>query len=1089
MFLASACALFYAVTLPAIGQDEPAATAATDAAPPSIGPPAVALDAGTYGALRFRALGPALTSGRVGDFAVNPGDPSEYYVAVCSGGVWKTTDGGVTYDPIFDDQASYSIGCLRMDPNNPHVIWVGTGENNSQRSVSFGDGVYRSRNGGKSWDHMGLRDSEHIGMIQVDPRDSDVVYVAAQGPLWRGGGDRGLYKTVDGGATWDRVLHVSDDTGINEVHMDPRNPDVLYASAYQRRRRVWTLINGGPESAIYKSTDAGATWRKITSGVPGGDKGRIGLAISPVDPDYLYAIIEAQGTAGGLFRSTDRGETWTRRSTYMTSSPQYYNELVPSPHDRDTLYALDTRLQRSIDGGASFQRVPGTRRHVDDHALWIDPADAEHLLVGCDGGIYESWNAGGAWLYKPNLSITQFYRVAVDNSEPFYFVYGGTQDNNTLGGPSETTNSGGISNEDWFVTVGGDGFEPAIDPEDPNIVYSQWQYGGLVRYDRRSGEQVDIKPREQRGEAGYVWNWDSPLIISPHDPHRLYFGANILFRSDDRGDSWRQVSGDLTRQLDRNELEVMGRIQPVDAVSKHRSTSIWGNLVALSESPLQEGLIYAGTDDGLIQVTEDGGENWRRIDLVPGVPDMTYVSAVLASGRDVDTVYASFDNHKSGDFTPYVLRSDDRGATWHPISGDLPERDVVYTLAEDHEADLLFCGTEFGAYFTIDGGEHWLELGGMPTIAVRDLDIQRRENDLVAATFGRGFYVLDDYSPLRHVAGEALTRDAHMFPIAPAKQFARSRRGRGSQGATFFTTPNPPYGATFTYNLAAAPKTALQRASAGNEDYPTADDERAKERDIKAVVVLTVRDESGEVVRRLKAGGSKGMNRTTWDLRSDSVAPVSGRDRGQVSSGGAGPEAAPGTYTVEVSTLVDGELTVMTEPASFDIVSLGLSTFASDAHAEVLAFRRDVAELSAAVRATRTAIDDAGQRLGALRQAVFQSPDLDTALLREVGAIEIALADLRLEMSGDSIGSRRQEPQPRTLTARANSLMGQWNVTSAPTQTQRTDYAIASEVLADLLPHVRSIVEERLPALAAKVEAAGGPLTPGRLPAWPPRDR
>ena len=504
-----------------------------------------------FSSLKLRSIGPALMSGRIGDFAVDPNDYSHYFVAVCSGGVWKTTNAGATFTPVFDRQAAYSIGCVTMDPNNSNVVWVGAGENNSQRSVSFGDGVYLSRDGGKSWKNMGLKESEHIGMIAIDPRDSNVVYVAAQGPLWRSGGERGLYKTTNGGKSWTRILHISDDTGVNEVHMDPRDPDLLYASSYQRRRRVWTLINGGPESAIYKSSDAGKTWRKLTRGVPGGDKGRIGLDISPANPDVVYAIIEAADGKGGFFRSSDRGESWSKRSSYMTSSPQYYNEIICDPIEVDRVYSLNTLLQVTEDGGRTFSPAPRSRRHVDDHALWINPDNNKHLLVGCDGGIYDSYDRGQNWNYKPNLPITQFYRVSVDNSTPFYYVYGGTQDNNTLGGPSRTTNRTGIVNADWFVTVGGDGFETQVDPEDPNIVYSQWQYGGLVRHDRRSGEVVDIKPREAPGETPIRWNWDSPLIISPHDHKRLYFGGNILFRSDDQDFGGRHSRIDIMGVTDR----------------------------------------------------------------------------------------------------------------------------------------------------------------------------------------------------------------------------------------------------------------------------------------------------------------------------------------------------------------------------------------------------------------------------------------------------------------------------------------------------------------------------------------------------------
>lgn len=594
----------------------------------------------TFKALAFRSIGPALTSGRVSDIAVHPRDRRQWYVAAASGGVWKTDNAGTTWQPIFDDQGSYSIGCVTIDPGNPQTIWVGTGENNSQRSVSYGDGVYKSIDGGNTWSKMGLDDSEHIGKILVDPRDSRIVWVAAQGPLWSAGGDRGLYKTLDGGASWEKVLEISEDTGVSDIAFDPRNPDVIYASAYQRRRRVWTLIDGGPESALYKSLDGGATWNKLEKGLPKVDMGRIGIAVSPVDPDTVYAIVEAEGDEGGFYRSTDAGSTWNKQSDYISSSPQYYQEIVADPGNVDRVYSLDTWLMVTQNGGKSFDRVPNTARHVDDHALWIDPQNTDYLLVGCDGGVYESFDRGEHWLYKANLPITQFYKVTPDNSTPFYYVYGGTQDNFTLGGPSRSTSENGILNQDWFVTLGGDGFEPQIDPEDPNIVYSQSQYGGLARHDRRSGETLDIQPQVGPEEDPLRWNWDSALIVSPHSAKRLYFAAQRVFRSDDRGDSWKPISGDLTRKLDRNRLEVMGRVQKVDAVAKNNSTSFYGNVVALSESPLVQDLIYAGTDDGLIQVLEPGSDGWRKIVRFPGVPRTSYVSDVETSLHDADTVFA-----------------------------------------------------------------------------------------------------------------------------------------------------------------------------------------------------------------------------------------------------------------------------------------------------------------------------------------------------------------------------------------------------------------------------------------------------------------
>ena len=1062
------------------------------------------LSAANLKGLAFRSIGPALMAGRVGDLAVDPENPSHYYVAACSGGVWKTTNGGTTYKPIFDGQGSYSIGCITLDPQNASIVWVGTGENNSQRSVSFGDGVYRSRDGGASWDHMGLKTSEHIGMITVDPRDSDTVYVASQGPLWRSGGERGLYKTVDGGKTWERVLHVSDDTGINEVHLDPRNPDVLYASAYQRRRRVWTLINGGPESAIYKSEDAGVTWRKINKGLPGVDLGRIGLGVSPADPDIVYAIVEAAQDKSGFYRSTNRGERWEKRGTYKPTGAQYYNEIVCDPVDPDRVYALHTIMRMTNDGGATFHVVPRKNRHVDDHALWINPDNTDHLLVGCDGGVYESFDLGKAWNFKANLPITQFYRVSVDESEPFYFVYGGTQDNNSQGGPSRTTDRAGITNADWFVTVGGDGYETRVDPTDPNIVYSQWQYGGLVRHDRRSGERLDIKPREKPDEEPLRWNWDSPLILSAHQPTRLYFAANKLFRTDDRGNSWKAISGDLTRGLDRNTLEVMGRIQSIDAVAKDDSTSFFGNCVSLDESPKNENILYVGTDDGLIQITEDGGTNWRKVASLPGVPDMTYVSCLTASPIDENTVFAAFDNHKNGDFKPYVLISRDRGRSWRSIASNLPDRHVVLSILQDHvNPQLLFAGTEFGVFFTVDGGGHWTQLkGGVPTIAVRDMVIQKRENDLVLGTFGRGFYILDDYTPLRTVTRELLQQEAALFPVKDAWRYVErsrlgNRNGKGWQGASFYTAPNPPFGAVFTYHLTDKLRTRREarrtrereaRKRGTTAPFPTIEALRAEEREQDPLVLLVVRDDTGAVVQRVRGPRGRGFHRVAWDLRYPASNPTRlGPEKNPMpwSQPAIGPLALPGTYTVQLTKIVDGAETPLGTPQSFDVVPLELATFAAKDKAAVLAFRRRAASLRRAVLGASRAIGEAQTRLRHLRQAVLETPAADLKALAELDAMRARMDELTVVMRGDRTLRKHDLPSPPGVQGIVGDITGnQWRVTSPPTATQVEMLETAEALFTGVLAKLRVLMDEDLVDIEARLETAGAPWTPGRLPRW-----
>ncbi|HYT94471.1 MAG TPA: hypothetical protein VEL76_37495, partial [Gemmataceae bacterium] len=774
------------------------------------------LSAATFSGLKFRSIGPAVASGRVAAFAVHPQDFSHYYVAVASGNVWKTTNAGTTWTPIFDDQGSYSIGAIALDPKRPYVVWVGSGENNSQRSVGYGDGIYRSEDGGKSWRNVGLKNSEHIGRILIDPRNSDVVYVAAQGPLWNAGGDRGLFKTTDGGKIWKNVLSISENTGVTDAVFDPRNPDVLIAAAYQRRRHVWTLINGGPENAIYKSIDGGASWKKLKTGLPTEDLGRISLAIAPSKPDVVYAGVESIDKKGGVFRSTDGGETWERRNDFDQGA-MYFAGVAVDPKNADRVYVMGVYMQVSDDGGKTLRRLGSKFRHVDDHAIWINPKDTNHYRVGCDGGIYESFDRGANWNFLANLPTVQFYDVGVDEGGPFYHVYGGTQDNFTFGGPARTRSVHGITNADWFVTQGGDGFHCRVDPKDPNTVYCEMQYGVLTRYDRKTGQSVVIQPQPGKGEPPLRWNWDSPLLISPHSNTRLYFAANKLFRSDDRGDSWKAISGDLTRQLDRDKLPVMGKLWGPDAVAKHQSTSFYGNCLALAESPKQEGLIYVGTDDGLVQVTEDGGKTWRKIDTFPGVPERTYVTRLLASQHQRDTIYLAFDNHKMGDFAPYLLKSTDAGRTWKSITADLPSRGSVLAIAEDHvNPNLLFVGTEFALFCTIDGGKQWVRLkGGLPTIAMKDLAIQKRMNDLVVGTFGRGIYILDDYTPLRGLTPETLRQEATLFPVRDALLYIPTRQyglpGKAFLGSAFFTADNPPFGATFTYHLKETIKTQKQQ--------------------------------------------------------------------------------------------------------------------------------------------------------------------------------------------------------------------------------------------------------------------------------------
>ncbi|MDQ1638301.1 MAG: hypothetical protein QOF62_1640 [Pyrinomonadaceae bacterium] len=1056
----------------------------------------------TFNGLKFRSIGPAFTSGRVIGFAIDPNNAARYFVASASGGVWKTINNGATWSPVFEKESSYSIGAIALDPKNPLTVWVGTGENNSQRSVSYGNGVYRSDDGGKSWKNMGLKTSEHIGRIAIDPRDSETVYVAAQGPLWGPGGDRGLYKTTDGGKSWKKILSISDNTGVTEIVIDQQNPDTLYAAAYQRRRHMWTLINGGPESAIYKSTDGGATWNKLKAGLPTTDLGRVGLAISPADSNIIYATVEAADKKGGIFRSSDRGGSWERRNEFDATA-MYYARVVADPKNVDRIYVMNVFLMVSDDGGKTLRRLGEKSKHVDNHDIWIDPNNNDHYLVGCDGGVYESHDRGANWEFKRNLPITQFYDVATDNDKPFYNVFGGAQDNFNVGGPSRTRSASGITNSDWFVTLGGDGFRTQVDQEDPNTIYSEYQNGGLSRFDKRTGERLAIQPALGRGEDPLRWNWDSPFILSPHLHTRIYFAADKLFRSDDRGDSWTVVSGQLSRGLDRDKLPVMGKIWGVDAVAKNASTAFFGNASALAESPKKDGLIYVGTDDGLIQVTEDGGKNWRRLEKFPGVADMSYVSRIAASNTAVNTVYAAFDNHQNADFKPYLLKSTDAGRSWISIAGNLPKNGPVWAIAEDHvNPNLLFAGTEFGLYFSVDGGQKWIQLkGGLPTIAVRDINIQKRENDLVLGTFGRGIYILDNYTPLRSLTPEMLKQDALTFPVEDALMYIPSQplggRGKSFQGESFYTAENPPFGATFTYYLKEELKTSKARRQAAEKEaekkgalvvLPNAAQLSAEEEEEAPAVIITISDADGQVVRRLTGPVTAGMQRVAWDLRYPPASlppPPNPETENPFDDPPGGPLVMPGSYKVSFARRVAGVMTPLATPQDFRIVVEGQENMTPADRAALVEFQRKAARLQRAVSGALDAANALKPRLALIKRALLDTPSAGDRLLDQAAALDKRTNDILRSLRGDNALRARNMNVPPSIADRVGDIVGsQRTSTARPTQTQINQYNAAAQEFEQTLAQLRQLIEVDLARLEKEMEAAGAPWTPGRVPEW-----
>ena len=1060
----------------------------------------------TFGGLRLRSIGPAVVGGRVIAFAVDPNERGKFFIAVASGGVWKTVNAGTTWTPVFDNYGAFSIGAVALDQKDTNVVWVGTGERNSQRSVGYGDGVYKSEDGGRTFRKVGLEKSEHIGRIAIDPRDGKTVYVAAQGPLWSAGGDRGLYKTTDGGKTWKAVLTISENTGVTDVALDPSNPDIVYAASWQRRRHFHTLINGGPESAIHKSTDGGATWTRLRGGLPFGDLGRIGLSISPADNNVVYATVEAAGQGSGIFRSNDKGATWERTSPTIAQG-MYYGQIVADPKNVDRVYIPNVVFQVSDDGGRT-QRPLGERlKHVDNHAIWVDPNNTNYLLVGCDGGVYESHDRGANWHFKANLPIAQFYDVTIDNQMPFYNVYGGTQDNNSLGGPAKNRSQSGIVNADWFQTNGGDGFVSRVDPEDPNTIYAESQNGGLVRFNKLTGERVSIVPIPGKAEESQRYNWDSPLIISPHNSKRLYFGGHKLFRSDNRGDDWKTISGDLSRGLDRDKIPVMGKIWGPDAVAKHQSTALYGNASALSESPKKEGLIYVGTDDGLINITEDGGKTWRKVEKVLDIPENSYVHRVLASQHDANTVYALYNNHQNGDFKPYPVKSTDAGKTWTLINGNLPERGSVYAIAEDHlNPNLLFLGTEFGLFFTVDGGTKWIQLrSGLPTIAVRDLAIHKGLSDLVVATFGRGFYVLDDYSPLRGVKPEVLAQDAQLFPVKDALMYVRSSVNlAGSQGASFFTAQNPAYGATITYYLKEPIRTKRQiRQQAEREaerkkeaiKYPTPQELRDEAEEEPPALLFTINDAEGKVVRRLSAPAMPGMQRISWDFRYAppvvQAAPQlpPGIDLEALGGGGGfggfGPQgelAMPGKYTVTMAKRVGGVVTPLPGSQTFNVVAEGTEKMTAQDRTILAEFQQKAIRLQRAVTAALDAATTAKTKIGLMKRAAQEAPGSNQALLNDVNALDDKADDILQALRG---GRALSDIPPPSINQRVSAIIQRIRLTALrPTQTQQEQYAIAAEEFKAVLARLKTLTDVDLAKLDKTLETVGAPWSAGRVPVW-----
>ena len=1040
--------------------------------------PAVAqpLTSDHLAALEWRPIGPGIVSGRITSIAAI-GDEL-IYAASATGGVWKTTNRGVTWEAVFEKEGTPSVGDVALSPSNPNVVWVGTGEDFNARSNSWGDGVYKSDDGGKSWKHMGLTETRHIGEVLVHPEDPDIVYVAALGSLWGAGEERGLFKTQDGGESWSKVLYISQHTGIADIVMDPRDPDVLYAAAHQRERRNWSFVAGGPEGGLFKSTDGGESWEKLTRGLPEGEVGRIGVSVCASQPDTVYAAVAAQ-ERGGVFRSDDRGASWQRRTSEHTTRWSY-GIVRCDPEDPDRVYVPNTRSVVSEDGGKTFRElVQGGGVHVDHRALLIDSDDSKRVLLGTDGGLYASYDRGENWEFMPNLPVMQFYTVSVDEREPFYYVYGGTQDNNSFGGPSGTRNIDGIVNDDWFMTVPGDGFHVQIDPEQPHIVYTESQYGRLVRFDTRTGERRLIQPQPPEGEK-YRWNWSSPILISRHDSRTLYFAANKVFRSPDRGDSWEVVSADLTRRLDHYELPLQGKLWPRDAIALHQGTSDYGNITTVSESPLEPGRLVVGTDDGQISVTSDDGESWTTVQEFPGVLDQTRVSRVVLSHAKPETIYAVFDAHKDNDFRPYVVTSDDFGASWSNITGNLPEHGSTRVIVEHpRNPDLLVVGTELSVFISITGGGEWVELkNNLPTVPVHDMVIQARENDLVLGTHGRGFWILDDMSILDELTPEVLATEAHLARIRPATQMHRIDRGRRSQGQSYFTAPNPPDGAIITYYV--NPKVMADSEASTNGALSESGPPR---------VQVDILDAEGNLLRRLEprqAEEGTGVQRLVWDLRHSLYFEPSEEEAYSFVTGDLlGAFVLPGSYRarlkvgdVERSTSIDVEGDPLIAISNEDRRAWHDTLLALDG-------------MFATVKAVLSTAEESKDRLGEIQALLQDRSQPDESLAQQVASIDEALKEVLIAMRGKGERSRAEQPGAPPLAEGVRQLYANIEIATArPTEQQSRLTREVHDKLSRQVETLNGLLAGPVADLYRKLDDDGLRWSAGRpipLPTEPPR--
>ena len=984
--------------------------------------------------LEWRNIGPANMGGRINDFAVVEADPNIVFAATASAGVWRTTNNGVTWEPVFDEQPVSSIGDIAVAPSDPSIVWVGSGESNNRQSSSWGNGVYKSTDGGDSWTNVGLEDTLHIGRIVIHPTNPEVVYVAATGHLWGPNDDRGLYKTTDGGQTWTNTLFIDRDTGMTDVAMDPVSPGTLYAASYQRRRTAFGFSGGGPGSGIYKTTNGGESWRRLTDGLPDGITGRVGLDIYRSDPRIVYAVV--QNANGGMFRSDDRGESWTRMSD-TNPRPMYYSQIRIDPLNDQRIWAAGARMVYSQDGGKTFVDDWVQTIHGDFHALWINPADSNHMLAGSDGGVHYSYDRGRTWDFVNTMALGQFYEIGYDMETP-YNIYGGLQDNGSWGGPVRTLYRRGITNEDWFRVGGGDGFYTQVDPNDPTTVYVESQNGNVSRLDLETSERKSIRPEPEDESERYRFDWNSPILISPHNSQTIYYGGNRLFKSTDRGDTW-TTTDDLSKDQDRDEMPIMGVEVTDDTPSRHDGISTFGQIISISESPRREGVLYVGTDDGNVQVSQDGGTSWQEVaGLIPDLPEGTYVSRVQASYHADTRVYATMDGHRSDDYSVYVYVSEDSGDSWRSLASNIPDGHTMNVIREHpRNENLLVLGGEFGAYITINRGEEWHQIkGAVPTVPVDDIAIHSRDNDLILGTHGRSIWVLDDMTPLEKLSEGVLASNLHLFDVRDAIGY-RINNHKGNTGHKMFIAQNPPEGALIHYFL--------------NDEVDGED-----------AVEVTIQDGAGEVIRTLDAPGSVGLNRVNWDLRHEPPVPLTGQ--GGFGGPPPGPRALPGTYGVQVT--VGGRQATTSVKVSDDP---RINVSAADRRSQQDAMLR-LGNLIARLTEAHQTAESLQTQLGSLAESL-EDAEVPASVSSLVESVSERVDDLERELArGGGFGGAR----PRPLYARMTRIYGNLNsYTEGPSALQLERIELYGQELNRLVEELDQLIANEIANLNIAVEQNG----------------